>query len=149
MLKNTKLSEVKRVHIPVAEPKCGEDLSKAMVHAQENDSVQIKNTAEGFKSGNVSQMHSMGVAKGASGMHDSQDGTLNKDGVVTVHTEPTEDSVTDSDMDEVIKGANLNRKVRNVMNRARKEWDNKISATITKQVDMGDIPKSAAGGKRR
>ena len=30
VLKNTKLSEVKRVYIPVAEPKCGEDLNKAI-----------------------------------------------------------------------------------------------------------------------
>ena len=39
VLKNTKLSEVKRVFIPVAEPKCGEDLTKAMVLA--DDSVKI------------------------------------------------------------------------------------------------------------
>ena len=31
VLKNTKLSEVKRVYIPVAEPKAGDELSKAMV----------------------------------------------------------------------------------------------------------------------
>ena len=30
VLKNTKLSEVKRVYIPVAEPKCGDDLNKAI-----------------------------------------------------------------------------------------------------------------------
>lgn len=31
VLKNTKLSEVKRVNIPIAEPKCGENLDKAMI----------------------------------------------------------------------------------------------------------------------
>ena len=31
MLKNTKLSEVKRIQIPKAEPQCGDSLSKAMV----------------------------------------------------------------------------------------------------------------------
>ena len=33
VLKNTKLSEVKRVVIPIAEPKSGDDLNKAMVIA--------------------------------------------------------------------------------------------------------------------
>ena len=36
VLKNTKLSEVKRVHIAVPEPKSGEDLSKAMVLADDS-----------------------------------------------------------------------------------------------------------------
>ena len=36
VLKNTKLSEVKRVFIPIAEPKCGEDLTKAMALADDN-----------------------------------------------------------------------------------------------------------------
>lgn len=35
VLKNTKLSEVKRVYIPVAEPKAGDTLEKAMVLADE------------------------------------------------------------------------------------------------------------------
>ena len=45
VLKNTKLSEVKRVFIPVAEPKCGDDLNKAMVLA--DDTVQVKATTMG------------------------------------------------------------------------------------------------------
>ena len=36
VLKNTKLSEVKRVHIPVAEPKAGDELAKAMVLADDS-----------------------------------------------------------------------------------------------------------------
>ena len=31
VLKNTKLSEVKRVYLPIAEPFCADELSKAMV----------------------------------------------------------------------------------------------------------------------
>ena len=44
VLKNTKLSEVKRVLIPVAEPNCGDDLSKAMVLA--DDTVKIPNLSD-------------------------------------------------------------------------------------------------------
>lgn len=88
--------------------------------------------------------------KNASGMHESQDGTLNKDGVIiTMASEHIEDSVTDSDMDDVIKGSTLNRKVRNVMNRAKKDWDNKITAQITKVADVSEVPKSGAAGKKR
>jgi len=36
VLKNTKLSEVKRVHIPIIEPNCGDDLCKAMVLADDS-----------------------------------------------------------------------------------------------------------------
>ena len=45
VLKNTKLSEVKRVYIPMAEPKCGDDLNKAMVLA--DDSVKVKTNTLG------------------------------------------------------------------------------------------------------
>lgn len=36
VLKNAKLSEVKRVTIPIAEPKCGKDLSQAMILADDS-----------------------------------------------------------------------------------------------------------------
>lgn len=39
VLKNTKLSEVKRVHIPVVEPSCGDELHKAMALADENSKI--------------------------------------------------------------------------------------------------------------
>ena len=39
VLKNTKLSEVKRVTIPVAEPKTGDDLNKAMIIADESSVI--------------------------------------------------------------------------------------------------------------
>ena len=45
VLKNTKLSEVKRVYIPVAEPKCGEELGRAMVLA--DDSVKVPDGSHG------------------------------------------------------------------------------------------------------
>jgi len=38
-LKNTKLSEVKRVTYPVAEPKTGDDLNKAMIIAHDSSDI--------------------------------------------------------------------------------------------------------------
>ena len=39
VLKNTKLSEVKRVHIPIVAPNCGDELCKAMALADENSKI--------------------------------------------------------------------------------------------------------------
>ena len=39
VLKNTKLSEVKRVTYPVAEPKTGDDLNKAMIIAHDSSDI--------------------------------------------------------------------------------------------------------------
>lgn len=146
MLKNTKLSEIKRVSIPIAEPKCGDDLSKAMAHANEDEAFLQEEIAEGKRSGPTSVIQSAGARGGHSGMHESLDG--GKDGVITIHTEQHDDSVTDSDMDEVIKGSSLNRKVRNVMHRVNRDWDNKITAELTKTTDLGDVPKSGTGKRR-
>lgn len=79
----------------------------------------------------------------------SQNGTIVKDGTHTMHTSHDEDSVTDSDMDEVIKKATINRKARNVMHRVNKEWNDKITAAITKDIESEMPPKSGAGGARK
>ena len=84
VLKNTKLSEVKRVFIPIAEPKCGDELTKAMVLADDS----IKNSSSIGTLLGPSGQPSVAGAGGASGnlpggltdpLH-SQDGTIIKDG---------------------------------------------------------------------
>jgi len=50
-------------------------------------------------------------------------------------------------MDEVVKNSTINRKGRNVINRAKKEWDNKIQAAVTRSIDSDTLPKS--GGRKR
>ena len=82
-------------------------------------------------------------AADADGAHGTVGSTQRDGGVV-------EDSVTDSDMDEVIKGAanTMDRKARNVMHRANREWNNKITAAITKEIDMDQVPKSGNAKKR-
>ena len=50
VLKNTKLSEVKRIIIPIAEPKCGEELSKAITlydSAQEQQRALLNSGGDG------------------------------------------------------------------------------------------------------
>jgi len=43
VLKNTKLSEVKRVFIPIMEPNCGDSLNKALVLADERTLIPSLN----------------------------------------------------------------------------------------------------------
>ena len=79
---------------------------------------------------------------------ESQDGTINKDGVITIGTEHDQvDSVTDSDMDEAIKTMAQERKVRNVMHRVTKDWSNKFTAAVTKEPETVEPLKS--GGRKR
>ena len=79
---------------------------------------------------------------------ESQDGTINKEGVITMGTEHDQgDSVTDSDMDEAIKTLGQGRKVRNVMHRVTKDWSNKFTAAVTKEPDVVEPLKS--GGRKR
>ena len=79
----------------------------------------------------------------------SQDGTVNKDGVPTIrNTEGDQDSNTDSDMDTDIKQMTLDRKARNAMHRVTRDWNNRMQAALTKDVDAENtIPKS--GGRKR
>ena len=125
VLKNTKLSEVKRVYIPVAEPKCGDDLNKAMVLADDTVKVQAT-TMGGVDDRKGSGMQSMGAqgALSGPGMDPSMsvDSKIGGQGNVTIGTDLNEDSVTDSDMEQAIKEMPQDRKVRNVMHRVTKNW---------------------------
>ena len=80
VLKNTKLSEVKRVHIPIIEPNCGDDLCKAMVLADDSIKAPTLQDIVGGASGQLSlaQVASGGMAS-ASDPLGSQDMT-GKDG---------------------------------------------------------------------
>ena len=153
VLKNTKLSEVKRVFIPAAEPKAGDTLEKAMVLADEASKTQVNfavgaggkvsagMTSAAANRGSAGAMHPAGEEIAGSGGHGTV-GSTQRDGA--------DDSVTDSDMDEAIKGAanTMDRTARNVLHRANKNWNNKITAAMTKEIDMDNLPKSGAGKKR-
>ena len=148
---------MRRVFIPVAEAKCGDDLSKAMVLADDSiktviatpllDELPQKKQKKGNKG-----VTTAGAVRGSKAMHaattDSMEKLSNKEGMTGTSGEPDEDSVTDSDMDEVIKVTTLDRKARNVMHRVNKNWGNKITAAITKEIEVDNNPKSAAGRKR-
>ena len=86
---------------------------------------------------------------GMSGAIESQDGTANRD--VTMGTDNGGDgeSVTDSDMDEAIKTMSQDRKVRNVMHRVTKDWNNRFTAAVTKEPEaLNEQPKSGGRQKR-
>lgn len=153
VLKNTKLSEVKRVYIPVAEPKSGDELTKAMVLADDSAKVPGRDLGAALMAKTDPQFGSAAAAGGTSaGNHGSDpqmslDGTVAKDGHTVGQSEREGESQTDSDMDEVVKNSTINRKGRNVINRAKKEWDNKIQAAVTRSIDSETLPKS--GGRKR
>ena len=156
MLKNTKLSEVKRVMIPVAEPKAGEGLETAMVLG--DDSVKVAKGSLGSSNarGQGSGLISLGGHGGFSGGLGSSDPLASIDGTVNnnVMTNGTDrnnadgESVTDSDMDQVIKTMGMDRKARNVVHRATKDWNNKITSAMTKDIDADNKPNSALQKKR-
>ena len=76
---------------------------------------------------------------------------MSKDGIGLIENDQqNEDSLTDGDMDEAIKMSSLERKARNVMHRVNKDWNNKITAVITKEVKQAEEekPKSSAAKKR-
>jgi hypothetical protein len=74
---------------------------------------------------------------------DSGEKLSNKEGINGASREQDEDSVTDSDMDEIIKQTMLDRKARNVMHRVNREWGNKITGALTKEVEVDNKPTSA------
>ena len=86
VLKNTKLSEVKRVYIPIAEPKFGDDLTKAMVLADDSSKAGVDSAADLFNKISMKNAGSIAVAGGTStGHHGSEamgslDGTIARDG---------------------------------------------------------------------
>ena len=45
-------------------------------------------------------------------------------------------------MDEAIKTIGADRKVRNVIHRVNKDWNNRMTAALTKEVDTEQAPKS-------
>ena len=141
VLKNTKLSEVKRVTIPIAEPNCGEGLNKAMVLMDETTlAAGGSGASDGMGRVGPSGMQSIGAAGGLSGAMESgqfasQDGTVGKGGDVTLGTDLNEDSVTDTDMDSAIKTVPMDRKARNVMHRVTKGWNEKITSAAAREVD--------------
>jgi len=149
VLKNTKLSEVKRVVIPVAEPKVGDELEKAMVLAGNDKNFGAKGGSlfGSDKHGSAGGIPSLGVYGGVSGALGSQDPLASLDGTIARegagNTNATDrknadgESVTDSDMDEVVKTMAMDRKGRNVVHRVAKDWNNKITAAVTKEVDDG------------
>ena len=70
VLKNTKLSEVKRVSIPVAEPKTGDQLDKAMVLAGEKANGMGQGALGGASkqgSGGIPSLAAIGGISGALG----------------------------------------------------------------------------------
>ena len=148
VLKNTKLSEVKRVNIPVAEPKSGESLSKAMVIADVN-SMQPGASPDKVGASGMQSYAAAGGMSGAMGMsnaYESVDATMNKD--MTMGTEHGDgESVTDSDMDDKIKTMSMDRKARNVMHRVTKGWNERISAAVAKEPDLDANPPPKSGGR--
>ena len=66
-----------------------------------------------------------------------------------IGSDQNEDSVTDSDMDEVIKMSALDRKARNVMHRVNKDWNNKITAAITKDMKLTEEEKAKSGAAKK
>ena len=71
----------------------------------------------------------------------SLDGTISKDGHITAISDSihhAEQSASDSDMDSVIKKTNFDRKDRNMIHRVSKEWNNKITAEMTKDTNASD-----------
>lgn len=142
VLKNTKLSEVKRVYIPISEPKCGDDLTKAMILADDSAQGAKDSAADLLNKISMKNAGSIAVAGGTSTGHHGSDAMGSLDGTIAkdVHTigqseHPEGDSVTDSDMDEVLKASNIDRKGRNVINRVNRDWNNKMTEAFTKTID--------------
>lgn len=67
VLKNTKLSEVKRVNIPIAEPKSGEQLEKAMVLAGDQSNAMGQSALGGASKQGSGGIPSLGAIGGISG----------------------------------------------------------------------------------
>ena len=70
VLKNTKLSEVKRVNIPIAEPKSGDQLEKAMVLAGDKSNAMGQGALGGASkqgSGGIPSLAAIGGISGALG----------------------------------------------------------------------------------
>jgi len=145
VLKNTKLSEVKRVFIPVVEPCCGDELSTAMVLA--DDSIKVPTIVpQRQQSGPFS--NSGHDTSGAELNASQMEGTIVRDGqTIAANTEQEANSATDSDMDEVLRTTGIERQTKNKIHRVTRDWDNKIAAAVTRDVKTDNNPMS--GAKKR
>jgi len=140
VLKNTKLSEVKRVHLPIEEPNSGKDLTTALTLADENTNIrQLEDALKKAKDSSGSQhgMHGAGNS-GAQGSHSDPLGSNidiigSKDNMVLATGQDGE-SATDSDMDEIVRSSVMERASKNTLHRANKGWNNKITAAVTREV---------------
>lgn len=124
----------------------GDELGKAMVLADDSLKVAKGSLGSADSKGQGSGIPSLGAAHGGSDPLASLDGTIiNRDGLnITNGTDRNNadgESVTDSDMDQNIKATGMDRKARNVVHRVTKDWNNKIVAAVTKEID--EQPKSA------
>lgn len=142
VLKNTKLSEVKRVQLFIEEPKCGADLSKAMV--LQDSTMKTPRVQVDLSGGDLSQNQLAQGNNSTSMMQDSKmsgkqsyaTGSLSKaglEGQASLNQQQNDQtSATDSDMDEVVRQANLDKKSKKIIHRAAKDWDGKIAAQLSK-----------------
>lgn len=150
VLKNTKLSEVKRVHIPIMEPICGDALSKALVLADENAKIPSLEDVMGGANG----LNSIGGLQGASGVQGSStDPNKSQDisasnGHMILHTGADGESATDSDMDEVMRTSGIERPSKNILHRANKDWSTKIAAASIRDVKT-PAPDSRMGQRKK
>ena len=71
----------------------------------------------------------------------SQEVTIGKDGTGP-GTERDGESATDSDMDEVLRNAGLERATKKTVHRVNRDWSNKIQAAATRDVKT---PAPASG----
>ena len=108
VLKNTKLSEVKRVFLPIAEPQCGDELTKAMVLFDSTAARQEDNL------GTASVEQSQHMSASAEDLMHSHESAHQRSHDPTAE-QTDEQSVTDSDMEEVIKHSGLDHKSRKIL----------------------------------
>lgn len=129
VLKNTKLSEVKRVRIPQAFPQCGRPLGEAQV-------IEDKVTQIAYEP-DVELMVSLSEARSS---HSVQKQVQKKATQQTIeeqenqfeasessHKIEAQSSATDATMDEELRGSKMNRKSKNVIHRNVKKWDDLIA----------------------
>lgn len=146
------MSEVKRVYLPVAEPKAGDDLARAMViydsSADREDAVGVS-SAEQSKSvlaasGNLME----GTEAELMGSHESVGSghpvDRNQTQAQTVTIEG-EQSATDTEMEDAIKHSGLDHTSKKFIHRGFKDLNEKIEAKLT--IDS-EKEKPASRGKK-
>lgn len=123
VLKNTKLSEVKRVYLPVPEPKCGEELSKAITLYDSEQAKQQQRLADTGMGAPTSSGYGDHQSARISEHQASKDGfnrsTGGAEGAAGAEAQ-AESSATDSDMEALVKHAPVERKIRNTTHRVAK-----------------------------